>query len=80
MRCEAGVGQESVDVAPLPQTAIIEKLEVVGDDERHNTVSQTLLEHQQTSHTTIAVLERMNLLETHVEFEDVVQRPFPLAQ
>ena len=74
MRGEAGVGQEAVDVAPLLQTAIVEKLEVVCDDERHNVVCQTLLEHQQTSHTTVAVLERMNLLEAHVKIEDVIQR------
>jgi hypothetical protein len=71
---EARVGEVIVNVSPLAQSAIIEELEVVGDDERHDVTGQTLLEHEQSPHSTVAVLERMDALESYVEVENLLQR------
>ena len=74
LRRQAGVGQVAVDVAPFAKAAIVEHLEFVGDDKRYDAAVQALLEHDETPHTTIAVLERVNLLEADVQVEDVLQR------
>ena len=31
--CEAGIEQKTFDAGPLPETSIVEHLQVVGDDE-----------------------------------------------
>lgn len=36
---EAGVGEETINVAPFVETAIIEELEIVGNDEGYNMIS-----------------------------------------
>ena len=41
---------------------------------RYNAAVQALLEHDETPHTAVAVLERVNLLEADVQVEDVLQR------
>ena len=77
--CEAGVGEVFVDVVPLAQAAVVEHLQFVGDDEGNDTVCQAFLEHEEATHAPVAVLERMNALETHVEVENVFQRLCLLA-
>lgn len=36
---EAGVGEETINVTPFVETAIIEELEIVGNDEGYNMIS-----------------------------------------
>ena len=68
---EAGICQETIDVAPLTQAAIVKQFKVISDDEWYDAVCQTLLEHQQAAYTSVTVLKRMNLLEAYMEIEDV---------
>ena len=59
---------------PFTQTAIIKHLYFVSDDERDDAAAQTLLEHDETAHAAISILERMNLFETDMKIEDIFQR------
>ena len=70
---EAGVCEVTIDVAPFTEAAIVEELEIVCDDERDYGVGEAFLEHDEATHTAIAILERMNLLEADVEIEDVFE-------
>ena len=77
LRCEAGVAQIFAYGWPLLQTAVVEHLEVVGDDEGNDAGRQTLLEHHESSDTAVAVLKRVDAFETLVQVEDVVERLAP---
>ena len=77
--CQAGVGQVAVDVAPFTKPSIVEHLQLVGDDKRYDGAMQAFLEHDETAHTTIAVLERMYLFEADVQVEDILQRALRLS-
>ena len=68
---EAGVCQIAVDVPPFAKSAIVEQLQVIGNDKRNVAMVQTLLEHQQSAYTPIAILKRMDGLKTHMEVENV---------
>ena len=72
--CEAGISEVTIDVAPFAKTTIIEELEIVCDDEGDDVISQTFLEHDEATYTTIAILERMNLLKADMEIKDVFKR------
>ena len=74
LRGEAGVEEVAVDVVPFAQSAIIEHLEFVGDDKRHDVVGQAFFEQEEATDATVTILERMNALETHMEIEQVVER------
>lgn len=70
---KAGVAQILTHGGPLLQASVVEHLEVVGDDERNDAGRQTLLEHHESSDTAVAVLKRVDALETLVQVEDVVE-------
>lgn len=55
------------------QTAVVEHLEVVGDDEGNDAGCQTLFEHQEPSDAAVAILKRVDALETLVQVENVVE-------
>ena len=74
MGSEAGICEIAIDVPPLPDTTVIEHLEFVGDDEGDYRICQTFLEHHQAPHAPVAVLKRMNLLETHMKIKDIFKR------
>ena len=57
---------------PLFDTTEITGAAFVVDDEWHNAVAQAFLEHQQSAHATVAVLEGEDLLEADVEVQDVI--------
>ena len=44
LRCEAGVGEIAVDMAPFAKTAVVKQFQVVSDDERDDSVSQAFFE------------------------------------
>ena len=69
--CETGICQIPVDVSPFFKSSIIVHFQFVSNDERNDVVSQTFLEHQQTTNSAIAILERMNLFETDVKIQDI---------
>lgn len=50
----------SVDVSPVLDTSIVVQTQFLGDDKRYDTSLQALPEHQQSPHTSVAVLERMD--------------------
>lgn len=49
------------------QPSIVEHFEFVGNDEWHNVIGKTLLEHHQTSNTTVSVLKWVNALKALVQ-------------
>ena len=51
----------------------------VVDNERHNVVAQTFLEHKQSAHATVAVLEGEDLLEADVKIQNMIPFDFSLA-
>lgn len=71
---EAGVAEEFADVVPFAETAVVEHLEVLGDDERHVAACEAFLEHYQTAYSAISVLERMDAFESLVKVYYVLQR------
>ena len=60
------VGVPFLDTAQIPGAAF------VVDDERHHTVAQALLEHQESPYPSVAVLKGEDLLEADVEVQNVV--------
>lgn len=74
---KAGVAQIFAHSGPLLQTAVVKHLEVIGDDEGNDAGRQTLLEHHESSNPAVAVLKRVDALETLVQVEDVVERLAP---
>lgn len=74
---KAGVAQIFAHGGPLLQTAVVEHLEVIGDDEGNDAGCQTLLEHQEPSDAAVAILKRVDALETLVQIENVVERLVP---
>ena len=77
--CQTGVRKILPNFRPALKTAIIKHLQVVRNDERYDTVSQTLLEYYEPSHTPVAVLKRVDHLKALVQIEDILQRFLPLG-
>ena len=75
--CQAGVNKVFIGVPPLCQSSIVEHSKFVSNDERHDVVGKTFFEHQQTSHSPIAVLKRMNPLELYMKVDDFFQCMLP---
>ena len=71
LRCKAYVEERAGRLRPLAQTAIIEHLEFISDDKRHDAAAQAFLEHYQSTDATIAILKRMYRLEALMEIKDV---------
>lgn len=70
---EAGIAQIFAYGWPLLQASVVEHLEVIGDDEGNDAGRQTLLEHHKASDTAVAILKRVDALETLVQIENVVE-------
>lgn len=73
LRGKAGVRKVAVHVSPFPETAVVKELEFFGDDERHDTVCQAFLEHQEPSNAPVPVLEGMDHLELLMQVNDIFQ-------
>ena len=71
---EAGVGEIAVDMAPFAEAPLVKQFQVIRDDEWDDSVRQAFLEQDQTPHTAISVLERMDPLELLVKVDEVFQR------
>ena len=67
---EAGVEQVAIHPPPLPQPAIVKRLQAVGDDEGDNGVVEALLEEDQSANTPVAVLEGVDGLEAVMEVDE----------
>ena len=70
---EAGVGEVAVDVAPFVETAVVEELELFGDDEGDDVRREAFFQHHQSADAAIAVLEGVDALELAVEVDDVFE-------
>lgn len=55
------------------KATVIKQLDVFGDDEWYNVVGQTLLEHDQSAHTSIAILEGVDEFELLMEVQNIVK-------
>lgn len=73
LRRQAGVAKVAIDVTPVLDPAIVEQMQVLGDDEGDDAALQTLPEHQQPSDAAVAVLERVDALKLHVKIKDVIK-------
>ena len=60
-------------MAPFTKATIIKKLEVICDDEGDDAISEAFFEHDEATHAPVAILEGMNLLETNMKVEDVLE-------
>ena len=69
--------EATIYMAPFVKTSVIEHLQLVCDDERHDIISEALLKHNEPSHTSIAVLKRMYPLKTHMTIKNVFKCPLP---
>ena len=65
-------------VVPLFDATEVSGAAFVVDDEWHHIVAQTFLEHKQSAHTAIAVLEGEDFLKTDMEVQNVVALDFGL--
>ena len=74
--CQTGICQISFFVVPFLQSTIIEHLQIVLNDERNNIVFQALLKHDQSAHTTVSILEWVNLLKLHMEVQNILKGLF----
>ena len=70
---EAGVHTEAFFAIPFFQAAVVEQLEIILDDERHEIVLQLFLEEDQPADTAISVLEGMDALKCHMEYNDILE-------
>ena len=61
-------------MVPFTEAAVVEHLEVFGDDERHVAACETFLEHYKTAYSAISVLEGMDAFESLVKVYYVLQR------
>ncbi len=70
---QAGITQIASLVFPLFQAAVVEHLDVVLNDKRHDAIPQTFFEKKQAPDSTVAVLERMDTLKAVVKIKQVVK-------
>ena len=69
----AGADEIPVLAVPVFQTVVIEQFNALVDDERHDAKPQALFEHNKPPDPAVSVLERVYLLESRVEFHDVLE-------
>ena len=69
--CQTGIGQITFFIVPFLQSTVIEHFQIILNDKRNNIVFQTLLKHNQSAHTPITILERMNSLKLHMEVKNI---------
>ena len=76
LRGEASIEQITANVVPLLQATIIEVFQFIGNYERHKATGQALLEHNQTPHSAITILERMYSLKALMKINYILKRLF----
>ena len=62
LRCQTDICQITFFVVLFLQSTVIEHFQIALNNEWNNIVFQTLLKHNQSSHSAVAILERMNPL------------------
>lgn len=67
LRSQAGICQIAFFVVPFLQSTIIEHFQIVLNDKWNDIVFQTLLKNNQSAHTPITILERMDSLKLHMK-------------
>ncbi len=76
LRCQASICQITFPIIPFFQPTVIEHLQIIFNDERNDIIFQTFLKHNQTSYTTVTVLERMDSLKLNMKIKDILQSLF----
>lgn len=70
---EAGIGKKTIDSSPFPESAVIVEFQIICNDERNYSASQTLFEHNKPPHTPIPVLKRMDGFKLLVEINNILK-------
>ena len=73
---KTGAKLVAFDAGPLTETSIIEHIQVVGDDEGDGTSRWALLDHNQSTYTTIIISEWINCLEALMDVDIVLKGAF----
>lgn len=71
LRRKAGISQAVSLVLPFLQATVVEYLDVVLDDKRHDVVTQAFFEMEQAPNSAVAVLERVNSLKAVVKVKQI---------
>lgn len=66
-------------IVPFFQSSIIKHFQIILDNEWNNIIFQAFLEHNQSSHTTIAILKWMNTFKLHMKIQNIVKGLFFLV-
>ena len=73
---ETGVPEVAALGFPVLQAPVVERFQIVRQDEGDDAAAQALLEQQQTANASVAVLEGVDALEAVVEVQQVVEGLF----
>jgi len=71
LRCQAGIHQKSFFVIPFFETAVVEQLQIVFNDEGYHVVLEALFEEDQAADSAVAVLKGMDALETNMKVKQI---------
>lgn len=70
---QAGIQQVTAFRLPRMETAVVEHLEVIRDNERHDVVPQTLFEEKKPPDPSVSILKRMDGFKGIVKFQQILQ-------
>ena len=76
---QTGISQITLFIIPFFQSSVIEHLQIILYDEWNNIIFQAFFEHNQSSYTTVAVLERMDSFKLHMEVQNIFKGLFFLG-
>ena len=77
---KAGVHKEAFFAIPFFEAAIVEQLQVVLNDERHDVMLQALLKEDQAAYTAISVLEGMDSFKGYIALITEPRISYPLTK
>src|SRR5699024_6416002 len=68
---QASICQIPFFIVPLFQSAIIEQFQIILNDKRNNIIFQAFFKHNQSTHSPIAILKRMDSLKLYMEVQNI---------
>ena len=71
LSCKARIKKIAVLLVPLRESAIVERLHVISNNERNNVMSKAFFKHDQPANTSVAILERMNAFKANVIINNI---------
>ena len=69
--CKARIKKIAVLLIPLRESAIVERLHIVGNDKWNNIMGKAFFEHNQPANASITILNWVNALKTNVIINDI---------